>query len=53
MRFWDGDEEFPAQVNLLFDRNATDLIHVESVVTIASQLQAHLERLAGEMGKML
>lgn len=53
VRFWDGDEEFPAQVNLLFDRNATDLIHVESVVTIASQLQAHLERLAGEMGKML
>ena len=30
------------------DRNATDLIHVESVVTIASQLQAHLERLANE-----
>ena len=53
VRFWDGDEEFPAQVNLLFDRNATDLIHVESVVTIASQLQVHLERLAGEMGKML
>lgn len=53
VRFWDGDEEFPAQVNLLFDRNCTDLIHVESVVTIASQFQTHLERLAGEMGKML
>lgn len=48
VRFWDGDEEFPAQVNLLFDRNCTDLIHVESVVTIASQLQAHLQRLANE-----
>ena len=46
LRFWDGDDEFPAQVNLLFDRNCTDLIHVESVVTIASQTQRHLERLA-------
>ena len=25
--FWDGDEEFPAQCNLLFDRSATDFIH--------------------------
>lgn len=40
--FWDADEEFPAQVNLLFDENATDFIHVESIVTIASQLLRHL-----------
>lgn len=41
--FWDGDDEFPAQANLLFDKNATDFIHVESVVTIASEC---LRRLA-------
>lgn len=34
--FWDGDDEFPAQANLLFDSSATDFIHVESIVTIAT-----------------
>lgn len=33
--FWDGDEEFPAQANILFDRSATDFIHPESTVTVA------------------
>ncbi len=37
LQFWDGDDEFPAQGNILFDKNATDFIHVESLVTIASQ----------------
>ncbi len=37
LQFWDGDEEFPAQGNILFDKNATDFIYVESLVTIASQ----------------
>jgi len=45
--FWDGDDEFPAQANLLFDRSATDFIHVESVVSIASSL---LHRLSAESG---
>ncbi|MBR6825833.1 MAG: DUF3786 domain-containing protein [Oscillospiraceae bacterium] len=35
--FWDGDDEFSAQANILFDKNATDFIHVESLVTIASE----------------
>lgn len=34
--FWDKDDEFPAQANILFDKSATDFIHVESTVTIAS-----------------
>lgn len=33
--FWEGDEEFPAQGNILFDASATDFIHGESIVTIA------------------
>lgn len=45
--FWDGDDEFPAQANLLFDKNATDFIHVESVVTIASEGVARLADAAG------
>ena len=45
--FWDGDEEFPAQGNLLFDESATDFIHVESVVSLAS---VGLKRLAEKAG---
>ena len=45
--FWDGDEEFPAQANLLFDESATDFIHGESVVTIASYGLSRLSELAG------
>ena len=33
--FWDGDDEFPPQANILFDYSCTDFIHVESIVTIA------------------
>lgn len=45
--FWDGDDEFPAQANLLFDTSAVDFIHVESVVTIAS---VGIGRLIGAAG---
>lgn len=33
--FWDGDDEFPAQFNILFDQNITDFTHEETVVLIA------------------
>ncbi len=45
--FWEGDEDFPAQANILFDKSATDFIHGESIVTIAS---LGLHRLAEEAG---
>ena len=45
--FWEGDEEFPAQANILFDRGVTGFIHVESTVTLAS---VGLTRLAQEAG---
>ena len=45
--FWDGDDEFPAQCNLLFDRSATEFIHVESVVSIASEALKHVSVLSG------
>ena len=46
LQFWDGDDEFPAQANLLFDRSATDFIHIESVVTIATELLRQLSEAA-------
>lgn len=45
--FWDGDDEFPAQANILFDKGAVDFIHVESLVSIASEGLALLSELSG------
>ncbi|MDO4519191.1 MAG: DUF3786 domain-containing protein [Eubacteriales bacterium] len=33
--FWDADDEFEAQANMLFDSNITDYMHEESVVSVA------------------
>ena len=38
LMFWDGDDEFPAQANILFDKSATDFNHIESIVTIATEM---------------
>jgi hypothetical protein len=47
LNFWDADDEFPAQANILFDKSATDYIHIESIVTIASELLYQLSDVAG------
>lgn len=33
--FWDADDEFPAQLNILFDKNIIDFTHEETVVMMA------------------
>lgn len=55
MVFWDGDEEFEAQANILFDADITDFIHEESVVCIASDLVRRLSEEAGikETGELM
>ena len=45
--FWDGDEEFEAQANILFDADITDFIHEETVCCIGSDA---VRRLAEEAG---
>lgn len=45
--FWDGDDEFEAQANILFDADITDFLHEETVVLVAADLTAQLERAAG------
>lgn len=47
MVFWDGDEEFEAQANLLFDADITDFLHEETVCCIGADL---VRRLAEEAG---
>ena len=45
--FWEKDEEFEAQGNILFDYSATDFNHVESAVSIADAGIRRLAELAG------
>lgn len=53
--FWDGDEEFEAQANILFDADITEFIHEETVVCIASDLVRLLAEEAGlkERGSLM
>lgn len=44
--FWEGDDEFASQANILFDSNITDFIHEETVVVIAGEL---IRRISEEM----
>lgn len=45
--FWDGDDEFPAQANILFDENITDFTHEETVVVIGENAVKSLIEAAG------
>lgn len=45
--FWDCDDEFEAQGNILFDYSATDFNHVESAVSTAEMGVKRLAELAG------
>ena len=41
--FWDADEEFPAQTQVLVDSRITDYLHYESVGCVISDLLERLE----------
>lgn len=41
--FWDADEDFPAQAQVLFDKTVTDFIHFETTGCIISDLLEMLE----------
>lgn len=45
--FWDGDDEFEAQANMLFDSNITDFLHEENVVCVAADAVYYLTEAAG------
>lgn len=35
--FWEGDEEFSASANVLFDSSASEYLHIESIVSLAME----------------
>lgn len=43
MVFWDADEDFPAQVQMLVDQCVTDFLHYETVGCVISDLLEKLE----------
>lgn len=45
--FWDADDEFEAQANMLFDSNITDFLHEENVVCVAADAVYYLTEAAG------
>lgn len=45
--FWDADEEFEAQANMLFDSDITDFMHEENVVCVAADAVYYLTKAAG------
>ena len=45
--FWDGDEEFDAQANMLFDAEITNFLHEETVVCVASDFARRLGEESG------
>ncbi len=45
--FWDGDDEFSAQANVLFDYNITDYVHAETAIMIGGDGLALLRETAG------
>ena len=49
--FWDADDEFEAQANMLFDADITDFLHEETVVCIAADFVRRLGEEAG-IGKV-
>ena len=45
--FWDKDEEFEAQANMLFDSEFTEFMHEENVVCVAADAVYYLTLAAG------
>jgi len=48
LRFWEADEEFPAQLQYFWDANALDFLHYETLWYVMSELMVRLRREMGE-----
>ena len=43
LRFWEADEEFPAQLQYFFDRNALQFLHYETLWYVSAMVTRRLE----------
>lgn len=46
LQFWDGDDEFPPKLTLLWDRNAMRFLHFETTFFLQGDLLQRLKRIA-------
>lgn len=44
-RFWDADDEFPAKIQILWDRNSLQFLHFETLYYVMGPLLSKLKRL--------
>lgn len=49
LQFWDGDEEFPAKLLLLWDRNADRFLHFETTFYLQGDLLTRLKNYIEQM----
>lgn len=47
LRFWDADEDFPASLQVLLDKNTLDFIHYETLMFALSHLMHRLRQEGG------
>lgn len=47
IQFWDSDDEFPAQLKLLWDKNILDYVHFETTYYIAAHLLDRINEMMG------
>ena len=47
LRFWDADEDFPASMQVLVDRNTLDYLHYETLMFALSHLMIRLREESG------
>ena len=45
LQFWDGDDEFPPKLSLLWDRNALRFLHFETTFFLQGDLLERLKQL--------
>lgn len=48
LQFWEGDDEFPPKLQLMWDQNAMDFLHFETTFYLQGDLIERLEKLAWE-----
>lgn len=48
LQFWDGDDEFPAQIKFFWDKNILDFVHFETTFYIAFHLLKRIKEIMGD-----
>ena len=48
LRFWEADEDFPASMQVLADKNTLDYLHYETLMLALSHLMTRLNQLSAE-----